>query len=210
MRLIGEVIKEARLRKKLSKNKLEKDTKIKKDFIEAIEESRWDLLPEFPVVSGFVKTIATYLGLKEDQLVALLRRDYPPKDLKINPNPDISEKFTWSPKATFILGISVVILLIIGYLIFQYLNFIKPPNLQVSEPEENSIITQEKLFVRGKTDPDAAVLVNNQPTLVAEDGTFETEIEVFQGTTEIVIIAKSRSGKETLVQRLIKVNLADQ
>src|SRR3990172_8865555 len=98
MRLIGEVIKEARLRKKLSKNKLEKDTKIKKDFIEAIEESRWDLLPEFPVVSGFVKTIATYLGLKEDQLVALLRRDYPPKDLKINPNPDISEKFTWSPK----------------------------------------------------------------------------------------------------------------
>jgi len=207
MKLIGEIIKESRIKKKLSREKLEKLTKIKKEFIENLEENRWEALPEYPVVVGFVKSIASNLNLEQKNLTALLRRDYPPKVLKINPNPDISEKFTWGPKLSFITGISLVFIIIVGYLIFQYLSFIKPPDLLIEIPEEGQGVGQEKLTVKGKTDPDAAVLVNNQPTIVGEDGTFETEIEIFEGTGEVVVVAKSRSGKETVVSRKIKPEL---
>ena len=43
--------------------------------------------------------------------------------------------------------------------------------------------------------------------IVGEDGTFETEIEIFEGTGEVVVVAKSRSGKETVVARKIKPEL---
>ena len=207
MKLVGEVIKDSRIRKKLSREKLEKLTKIKKEFIENLEENRWEVLPEYPVVVGFVKSIASNLNLEQKNLIALLRRDYPPKVLKINPNPDITEKFTWSPKLSFVTGVSLVFVIIVGYLIFQYLSFIKPPELFIEVPEDGQVVSQEKLIVKGKTDPDAAVLVNNQPTIVGEDGIFETEIEIFEGTGEVIVIAKSRSGKETTLSRKIDVEL---
>ncbi|MCL5019658.1 MAG: helix-turn-helix domain-containing protein, partial [Patescibacteria group bacterium] len=107
MKNIGEFIKYFRLKKKLSREKLEAKTKIKKEFIEAIENLKWDELPDYPVVSGFVKNIAKALDQDERHLSALLRRDYPPKDLKVSPN-QIKEKFKWSPRSTFVTGIAVV------------------------------------------------------------------------------------------------------
>lgn len=207
MKSIGNVIKEARIKKKLSRGKLEKLTKIKKEFIESLEDERWEELPEYPVVTGFVKSIASQLKSDEKHLVALLRRDYPPKVLSINPKPEISEKFKWSPRLTFLVGIVSVTLFIIGYLTFQYISFIQPPKLEVQEPQEGQVVTSETVVVEGSTDPDSVVLVNNQPTVVSEDGSFSAEIDIFQGTEEVVVISRSRSGKETRVVRKIDVSL---
>ena len=203
MKSIGEVIKEARLKKKLSREKLEVKTKIKKEFIEALENSRWDTLPDYPVVFGFVRSIADALGLKEANLVAFLRRDYPPKVLRVNPKPELREKFKWSPRLTFVTTIALVLLIVFVYLGVSYLNFIRPPSLELQEPAENQLVGKNILTVKGKTNKEAFVEVNNQPVLVAEDGYFETEVEIFAGTREIVVIAKSRSGKETVVRRKI-------
>jgi cytoskeletal protein RodZ len=204
MKTIGEYLKEARVKKRFSQEKIAKETKIKEDFISSIEKEDWESLPEFPVVVGFVKGIAKFLKVDERQAVALLRRDYPPKVLPVNPKPDVSRTFTWTPRLTFILGITIVALVILGYLGFQYSNFVRPPKLFVERPLEGEVVKEEKLTVFGRTDPDVTVKVNNQPVLVEDDGTFETEIEIFEGTEEIVIKAVSRSGKETTVQRKIK------
>lgn len=209
MKAIGGVIKEARIRKKLSRDKLEKITKIKKEFIEAIESQEWGKLPEYAVVWGFVKNIAGTLKLNEKHTLALLRRDYPPKRTPINPKPDISEKFSWSPKLTFAVLVAMVTLSILGYLIYQYINFIQPPELTLEVPHEGALVKEKVVRVVGTTDPEAVVLVNNQPTVVAADGTFVSEIEIFQGTEEIVVIAKSRSGKESVIRRKIIPELSE-
>ena len=85
MKNIGEVIKQTRIKKKLSREKLEAKTKIKKEFIEGIENLKWEALPDYSVVSGFVKSIAGALDLDKKHLSALLRPDYPPKILKLLP-----------------------------------------------------------------------------------------------------------------------------
>jgi hypothetical protein len=127
--------------------------------------------------------------------------------LSVNPKPDIKEKFTWNPKLTFITGVIFTILLIISYLGFQYKEFVEPPFLSVEVPTDDQLISETTLLVMGKTDSDASVTVNNQPAFISENGSYTSEIEIFEGTSEITIVAKSRSGKETVIRRRIKPDL---
>jgi cytoskeletal protein RodZ len=207
MRTIGEVIKQARIEKKFSLVQLEKETRIRKSFIRALEKGSWKDLPELPVIMGFVKNIAGALKINKKQAVALLRRDYPPKKLRINPKPDVSDKFTWSPKLTFLIGSLTVFFVILTYLGFQYKSFTALPNLEIETPQDGEVVTQQVLTVSGLTDAEVTIKVNNQPVLVDENGRFSAEIEIFEGTGEIVIKALSRSGKETVVVKKINLDL---
>lgn len=209
MKTIGERLKEARSSKKFSIEKLEKETKIKGEFIKAIERQEWEKLPDFPVVQGFVKSIAQTLGVDEKGAAALLRRDYPPRELKVNPDPDVSDKFTWSPRLTFFVGIAVVTIAILSYLGYEYYQFLSPPSLKVSTPVENQVVEDATLEVAGETEADVTLRVNNQPVLVEEDGDFTTVIEISSQTEEIIVRAISRSGKETVVRRKIVPQLEE-
>jgi len=206
MRTIGKAIKEFRAKKRYSVTKLSKETRIKESFIRAIENEKWSDLPDYPVVSGFVRKIAGSLGVAEEQALGLLRRDYPPIKIPINPKPDVSDKFTWSPRKTFVAGATLVILMVIGYLVFQYSRFTGEPKLIVDAPQQEQVVNTGFLKVTGKTDSDAIIRVNNQTAIVNADGFFDTEIEVFEGTQSVKIVATSRAGKESIIERKISVN----
>lgn len=205
MRKIGQILKSARMGSNLSILQIEEKTKIKSSFIKYLEEENWSSLPPFPTVLGFVKSLSTTLGIDTNMAVAVLKRDYPPSKISINPKPDLSTKFSWNPKLTFIFGVSFFILLILGYLSFQYFKFNGNPSLKVQSPVENQIVTGKMLTVFGTTDSDNKITVNNQPVLVDDNGKFTVNMEVSNDTKEIVIIALSRSGKETVVRRKIEV-----
>lgn len=207
MKTIGVVLREARINRGFSRKELEDLTKIKKGFIDKIEREQWELLPEFPVVLGFVKSMASFLELDAVQTTAILRRDYPPKKIPLNPKPDVGKQFTWTPKLTFLTGSILVILTILAYLGFQYLKFTSPPFLSVVEPREGQSVKTRSLEVWGKTDPGATIRVNNQPVLVSTTGEFKTEIEVSKETETVEVKAVSRAKKETTVVRKIQVEL---
>ena len=202
---VGQILKDARQKKKLSLSAVEKQTKIKKEFIELIESNSWDKLPEFPVVSGFVKNLAVFLGLSSENTNAFLRRDYPPKKLFINPKPDIESKFTWSPKLTFAIGIAALSLLVLGYLGFEYTKFIKPPDLEITSPKDNEVVVSEIVKVMGKTTTDVTLTINNQPIILDQEGKFQTEIKITKDTKELKFVAVSRSGKTT--EKLINISV---
>lgn len=204
MKPIGTYLREARLRKQYSLNHLEGMTKIKREFIDAIERENWNMLPVFSVVSGFVKSIAKSLEINEKQAAALLRRDYPPRDIRISPKPDISDRFFWTPKLTFFVGVFLVLALILGYLGYEYVNFISPPKLEVVDPKEGQTITRPLFTVDGKVSSGATVKVNNQLATVDDLGNFKSQIEVSNTLKEVVVTAVSRSGKETTVHRTIR------
>jgi len=209
MRTIGKVFKESRIRKKISLSRLEELTKIKKEFIQAIEGENWESLPEYPSVLGFVKSISGRIGIDSKKAVALLRRDYPPRNVKINPKPDVSKRFVWGPKLTFLAGISIVIIIIVLYLGMEYKKFVSPPKLDLILPKEGQVFNDRHLLVEGATDVDSTIKVNNQPILVNEDGNFSFELEVSEKTKKIVIVARSRSGKETTLERHVTPSFGD-
>lgn len=205
MKTIGQTLKDARVKKRFSLKKIEEITKIKSNFIELIEEEKWDSLPPFPTVLGFVKSLSAPLEIDEKMVGAILKRDYLPKKLNINPKPDVSSKFAWGPKLTFILGIGAFLLIILGYLGFQYFKFISPPSLKVESPKEGQMISGSSIKVFGSTDSDSKLVINGQPVMVDDDGKFSTDIEIVPETKEITVQSISRSGKTTTISRKIVI-----
>lgn len=197
MNTVGQILKDARIKKGISLSRLEYLTKIKRDFILKIEKGDWDKLPEFPVVSGFVKNLGSALDLSVDNINAMLRRDYPPKKLTINPKPDVQSKFTWSPKLTFAVGVGILIISVLCYLGFEYSKFTRPPEIEITGPKSNEIVLNKKVKVSGKTTTDVSLTVNNQPITLNQDGEFVSELEVTKETHELKFVATSRSGKVT-------------
>ena len=205
MRTIGAFLKEERSKKKLTLSQMEKETKIKKEFINRIEKNDWTSLPEYPVTLGFVKTIAKSLDVSEDTATALLRRDYSlDRDkLPINPKPDLKLKESINPKIITIVISVFAVLCVLGYLVYQYLLYISPPKLIVVQPTENQEIITNEVRVFGKTDTDATLMVNNQQVLVTDTGEFSDKIDVGESTKDLIFVARSRYGKETVIVRKI-------
>lgn len=200
---LGEILKNTRRKKGYSFSNLEEKTKIRQPFLKALETQDWQKLPEYPVTQGFVKSVSGALGIDKNKSLALLRRDYPLKKLSINPKPDVATKFRWSPVGSFFLGLTIVVLGVLGYLGYQYYQFLAPPKLIIVDPEEGETLTERNIKVVGTTDPNASVKINNQPIFIEESGDFVASLEIFEGTGEIVVVATSRSGKETVVRRKI-------
>lgn len=209
MRKIGSFLKEERIKKKLSLSQMEKETKIKREFIELIEKGDWGSLPEYPVTQGFVKTLAKKLDIPEESATAFLRRDYPfeERKLPINPKPDLNLKQSISPKLLTIALSVFTVLCVLGYLVYQYLLYIAPPKLEVIQPPNTIDVSGNEIQVFGKTDPDATLTVNSQQILVSDTGEFSDKISIGKDTKNLVFVAKSRYGKETVIVREIVLKL---
>jgi Helix-turn-helix domain/Glucodextranase, domain B len=207
VRTLATIISESRIGRRMSVRDLSSATKIKQVFIEALESEQWSLLPEYPVVLGFVKRIAQVLEIDEPKLVAHLRRDYPQVPLTISPKQELKTKKGWSPKYSFISIVGICVFVVVAYLTYQYRSFTEPPPLHIINPTEGETITTPFYVVTGTTAADTSVIVNNQPALVEDDGNFYTEIELSESVKVIVVKATSRAGRQTLVTRTITVDL---
>ena len=206
MNTIGSLLQKARLQSGASLDAAAAETKIKKEFLKAIESESWSKLPDLPVVTGFVKNYSDYLRVDRAKATALLRRDYPPKKKDTSPKSHRKLNFRIGPRITFLTGIVSVSLLISGYLLFQYLSFTSPPALIIRAPVDGQVVFDSTLTVSGKTDSGATIRINNQPALVGDDGNFESTIDLKEGEQEIVIEAMSRSDRITQEVRRIIFN----
>lgn len=205
MKTIGALIKSTREAQNMSIRDLSRETKIKVEFLEALEKESWSKLPELPVTIGFVKNVADALSISREQAVAFLRRDYPPKVLSMLPRERVKSAFKWGPKYSFLVVAGVLLLILGSYLVYQFTSFSSPPRLTVISPTNEEVVSSKNVTVRGVTEDTSTVRVNSQPVVVESDGTFTTEVEVVPQTKEVTITATSRSGKETTVKRTIQV-----
>ncbi len=60
---IGSALREARVRRKLTLQQAEEDTKIRVKYLQAMENEEFDVMPGDAYVKGFLQTYAQYLGL---------------------------------------------------------------------------------------------------------------------------------------------------
>jgi cytoskeleton protein RodZ len=71
---IGEVLRSTRSRLGKDIYVVERETKIRTKYLQALENEEWDVLPGPTYVKGFLRTYAVYLGLDADALVDEYRR----------------------------------------------------------------------------------------------------------------------------------------
>lgn len=65
---VGRMLEDARLRKGITLEKVEKELKIRKHYLIAMETGRWEELPGYAYATGFLRTYGDYLGLPGEDL----------------------------------------------------------------------------------------------------------------------------------------------
>ena len=73
---IGEMLREARMRRRIDMTEVETATKIRGKYLRALENEEWDLLPGPTFVKTFLRTYAEYLDLDPRMLVEEYRQRY--------------------------------------------------------------------------------------------------------------------------------------
>lgn len=206
---LGQRLSDERIRKGLSLDEVSQSTKIKIQYLTAIEKGEYEKLPSVSYVQGFVRNYAKFLGLPEDEILALFRREFnEEKVFRVLPTGLAKDQeFTltgFKLKQTFIL-IAIVFIAIFAYVFFQYrYAFLNPP-LTVSEPLEMEIISRQTVQVIGKTDPNATVYVDKNEVPIDSNGYFEKSLSVFPGKTTIVVNVINTFGRQTSLDRDIVV-----
>lgn len=207
MRKVSEVLRQEREKKGFKLEDVEKSTKIRKEFLEAIEEGKFHTLPSESYALGFVKNYASFLGLSENNIAPLFKREYKSDRIQVVPEfrktqNKFSRKFLFNTKAGVVLG---AVLIVLGYIAFQYGSLLLGPKIKIEKPANNSVVTGNVVEIVGKTDPYATLTVDEDEVYVTIQGTFKKSLYVFEGEKTINVVAKNRFGKET--KRAIKIKV---
>lgn len=204
----GERLKEERIKKGLTIEDVSQGTKIRPNFLEYIEKSEYGKLPSATFAHGFVRNYSSFLGLPEDEVLGLFKREFDEeKVFRVLPEGmgrDVDRPIGRTNfSQVFLIGILFVALL--GFILFQYKDAIISPSVSVTSPLENQTFHATTVVVSGKTNPENVVYVNNLPVSVKDDGTFEKVISVFSGKASIDIKVVNRFNKVTEIKRDINV-----
>src|SRR3989344_1216070 len=172
MKKISDILRNAREEKGLSFDDVERATKIKKEFIEAIENGNFSSLPSESYAQGFVKNYAKFLGIAPSSALPLFRREYKEKHaVHIVPNFRRSQhKFNrriFSAKGFLII---VTVVLIATYIFFQYSSLIFPPTLTIDTPKSGQTVSTNTVNIEGKTDPYSTVTISGEDVYVDIQG----------------------------------------
>ncbi|EKD65596.1 MAG: helix-turn-helix protein [uncultured bacterium] len=204
----GQKLKEQRVAKGLTIEQVSKETKIKQSYLLAIEKGDYKRLPASTYTQGFVRNYAKYLGLSEEKILAIFRREFDEeKAFRVLPEGLVKKDFPLK-KIRLADTVKIIIplfLILLLYILFQYRFAIINPPLDVVFPSEGETVFSRTVEVSGKTDPNVTVYVNDETASLDSDGNFKKTINVFPGKTTIKVLVVNRFGKETIVERHIEV-----
>lgn len=221
---LGEKFFRTRKRLGISLLETEKNTKISVKYLEALERNDYGVLPDMVYTRGFIVRYANYLNLKIENVLLLYERDLTnlqqavslkPTD-KSRPSlirPNVADeilsnpnRFTITPQLVWGTSIGFGLLSVFGYIWLQVASFAAAPPLEIVSPQGELKVSVETVEIRGQTDGDAILEINDQPVAVDETGIFRQEIKLMDGVNAIKISAKNKVDKETT--KIIQV-LAD-
>lgn len=211
MKTVGQLLLQAREKKNLSLDELAEETKIRPDYIQAVENDNFAQLPQATFVKGFITNLATTLDIDPSMALAVFRRDFDQNQQgKVIPRgltkPLKTPSKFYNPRTTtIILGFTMMFLAGI-YLTVQIFNFTQAPSIDLNSPEAETT-TGSIVLVQGKTSSDATITVNQKPVSLNLNGEFETTLNLLPGEHTITIEAQSRDGKTRTLQRSIYVEV---
>lgn len=168
---VGSLLKEMRLQKGLKLPDISKKLCIRKFYLEAIEESKYEDIPEFPYGIGFIRSYADYLGLNSSNIVELYKEE-------TNTNPD-KNIYVLEPQAEATVPnkkyLLVSLLAIVAiYVLWYFYNNRMSASEDLAEPEvvaatdvtDNSglpLIVEDYSLAAEPAEP---IVIDNQPAVI--------------------------------------------
>jgi cytoskeletal protein RodZ len=205
---VGEILRKAREKRKLTIEQVEKVIRVRAKFIEALEKNEFEKLPGPIYGRGFVKNYASFLGLNPEETLAFYRRQANPEQLQEVPREKrifVVRGLRITPQLFTAVSVATLVALFFSYLAFSYLQFAGSPALSVSSPANNVVVSEENITVSGKTDPGAMLLINDQQVDISPEGSFNVTVPLAPGLNTITITATNKFGRKTVVSRNLRL-----
>lgn len=203
----GEMLRQARIEKRLGFEEIEEATKIRIKYLEAVEKEQWQDLPNGPYTLGFLKSYSQYLGLPYQEIEERYKRENGAREILKKKNGDkkvIPErkeikypKIFLTPAILARALVVVVVVGVIGYIVYQILGFASAPYLLVNSPQTGATSLESTLIVEGKTQKGASLYLNGQLLGLDAEGNFKQEVILKDGSNSINITAVNKGGKKT-------------
>jgi cytoskeletal protein RodZ len=172
---LGILLKKARMDRKISLEDLEETTKIRKRYLEAIEEGNYKLLPGSFYVRAFIKNYAEAVGLDPADILNLYTKDVPSAvpEKAINSNLQTkrgisrnNDKLNRIASSAMLIGFVVLILGLIYYFAFQSSKTPANENPTTTAEDKSERITDRTDPTAGEPTPNsgaaATLPVNSQ------------------------------------------------
>lgn len=196
MKTVGEALRTEREKKSLDIEFVADALKIRAKYLIALEEGNYTIFASPLYIKGFLKNYAKFLGLDENELMALYRREYDFKayDSKhdiFKHDPSIKTiKFSLRPGHIVTILTILVVAFIAFYLFYEYRVFSAPPSLSVTAPTNNEVVNVPTLMVSGITTAGDKVTINGvQVQSITSDGDFSTDVTLQTGINTLVIVS---------------------
>lgn len=85
---IGKRLQEARRCKEISLHQVSQETRISREYLEALEKEEYDVFPAKVYVVSFIRSYARYLGLDAEAIVHAYKREHSGRKDKMDLNPE--------------------------------------------------------------------------------------------------------------------------
>jgi cytoskeletal protein RodZ len=216
---IGQLLKQNRKRLNISLEKAEQETKIRLKYLLALEENNFSEFSAEIYAFGFLERYSNYLGLNTSELLENYKSEMKiykvMKKKSLVQSPFSSENWQkFEDKKSIVLSgqtilsiaVAVIVIGLLSYVWFQVKSFAAAPELEIKNPENEIVVSMDKIIIEGKTDSGASLFINNQPVSIDGEGYFKQEVKLINGLNKVEISAKNKAEKETkkLVQVLVK------
>lgn len=207
----GQILKTRRLEKGLTIEEVSQETKITQRFIKALENDDYEAFDSFIFASGFIKIYGKFLGLQTDKLIALYRRELKPSKNGTNLESkhlnkrkfSIKEHLTPENLVKVLLGIFV--LAIFSYIYMDFYKYQESPKINLIYPTENFTTHDSTVSIKGVTNINSDIYINDNQIPVNPDFTFEYTLTLTPGTNEILIKAVNQINKNKSTEKKLVV-----
>lgn len=190
MYTVASLLKQSRQQLGFSPEEASRKIKTPLRYLLAFENEKYQDYPSEPYCSFHVRNYAGFLGLNQDNILALFRRDYESFQSKSHIPKMHTDILT--PQRVFKLGLMLIISVFTLYIYYSYSQFNKPPKLVVNWPQPP--VLQNSIQLNGYTSDDATIRIN-QDLVIVTDGKFSKELFLGSGDNQITVEAKGRNGK---------------
>jgi len=205
MELLGQVLKRYREGAKFTLASFSNLTKVQEKLLAALEADNFNSLPGDLATRSYIKQYSSYLGLNYLRLIELYEAQIGGK--KTEPGMKMIDykipKAYVTPKILKILGIIIAALVLFAYLAFQVSIIFAPPTLEVTTPDRNLIVNEKFIEVRGLTEKEAQLFINDKQIFTDANGYYQVTLDLLPGINLIKVSAKKKYSKESVIFRQI-------
>lgn len=208
---LTEYIRRARKEKGISLEKASQELKINIKYLEAIEKNQLEKLPTGIYSKNFLRQYAHFLNINTKYIDKLfenennLNENEETNDLFSKKIPD-KHYFLSVPKIIKNIIIILIVLLFLVYLGFFINNIISPPELKISYPLKDLVTDKNVIEIRGQTEKEVEIYINEELVLTEADGSFSKKINLKKGFNIISISAQKKYSKKNIIIKKIMVN----